>query len=648
MTTRVVGDVAVRVGADVGPLKIGLQDGARSVDRFGRGGRQMGQAIRRGAAIAATAITALAGSIAAAASRSIAAMDSIGKKSDQIGIAVEAFQELRFAANSAGVSNEAFTSSMERFSKRLGEAAQGTGAAARALEQMGINAQALADLGVENAFEVIADQIAGMESASERAAAAAALFGREGVAMVNMLRDGSDALRTTRDEARAMGAVIGEDTVRQAEALQDEIGRLKDVISAQFSEALIAAGPLLVSFAEGIANIAQAANDAVSAIGGFVAGIVEMFSRSESELAAFESAMDRRAGNQATRAARGGSNGSGNGGDAPTLGEFIGGLLPGDGANDQPTDRRGRVLSPEEQETVRRVAAQRATEAAAIARSEYDRIVAEAQSDFAASSAERSARSRLGEGGGSIIPEGLELDPEEETGGGGGGGGGIAAALSPTEEDIDAIRSNFQNAADVIREQYAEQLAIVDEYYAQQEGKAEEHAAIRAEIERRMQSELAALRANGIAEALGSTSQMFDSLAQIASSGGEEMLRVSKILSAAQAFVSTLAGAAEALRLPFPANLAAAAQVISTGAGLVAAIKGASPGGANDPRGAGGGAGAAGSVGQAQQQQRDTQNVLIDLVGASERQVDQFQKFADTFNEVQRQGLLANVTVRGL
>ena len=70
-----------------------------------------------------------AGLIIAQVRQITAEMDEIGKKADQIGIATDALQELRYVAEGAGVSQAKFTSSLERFSKRLGEAELGTGAA---------------------------------------------------------------------------------------------------------------------------------------------------------------------------------------------------------------------------------------------------------------------------------------------------------------------------------------------------------------------------------------------------------------------------------------------------------------------------------------------------------------------------------------
>jgi hypothetical protein len=68
------------------------------------------------------------------------------------------------------------------------------------------------------------------------------------------------------------------------------------------------------------------------------------------------------------------------------------------------------------------------------------------------------------------------------------------------------------------------------------------------------------------------------SFSEIASGFGKEgskMAAAAKILGAVQALIATYAGSAEALKLPFPANIAAAAAVLAKGLGLVAAIKSA-------------------------------------------------------------------------
>ena len=53
----------------------------------------------------------------------------------------------------------------------------------------------------------------------------------------------------------------------------------------------------------------------------------------------------------------------------------------------------------------------------------------------------------------------------------------------------------------------------------------------------------------------------------------KKALKVAKVFGAAQALISTYQGAAEALKLPFPGNMAAVASIIAKGMGLVAAIR---------------------------------------------------------------------------
>ena len=198
--------------------------------------------------------------------RIVSEMDEIGKKADQIGLTTDALQELRFVAEGAGVSQEKFTSSMERFSKRLGEAEMGTGAAKKALEELGLKAEDLTAISLDEALGVVADKMALIEQPTERAATAAALFGREGVAMVNMLRDGSQSLEKMRASARDAGAVIDEDLIRSAEGAQTRLDAASRVIKAQLTVALADLIPLLVGAAEGAASIARAFATAYTAI----------------------------------------------------------------------------------------------------------------------------------------------------------------------------------------------------------------------------------------------------------------------------------------------------------------------------------------------------------------------------------------------
>ncbi|MBL3576134.1 hypothetical protein JMK10_00120 [Rhodovulum sulfidophilum] len=89
------------------------------------------------------------------------------------------------------------------------------------------------------------------------------------------------------------------------------------------------------------------------------------------------------------------------------------------------------------------------------------------------------------------------------------------------------------------------------------------------------------------------TEAFLGDMASAFATGGDKMVKISRIFGAAQALISTYVGAAKAMELPFPANIAAAAKVIATGMSFVSAIKSGSKSAA--------GAGRASSAGAAAQ-----------------------------------------------
>jgi hypothetical protein len=176
-------------------------------------------------AIGGIAVGLAVRSLARFTNDAIKAADAIAKTADKVGVGVVALQQLRFAADLAGVGQEKLDSSLERFTKRIGEASQGTGEAKKALELLGVSF-ANADGKIrptEAVLSAVADAMASVESPAQRAALAAQLFGREGVGLVNLLKGGSATLREFGAQAEAAGAVLSEDLARAAEVLNDKL-----------------------------------------------------------------------------------------------------------------------------------------------------------------------------------------------------------------------------------------------------------------------------------------------------------------------------------------------------------------------------------------------------------------------------------------
>src|SRR5690606_7078168 len=83
--------------------------------------------------------------------------------------------------------------------------------------------------------------------------------------------------------------------------------------------------------------------------------------------------------------------------------------------------------------------------------------------------------------------------------------------------------------------------------------------------------------------------------------------KAQRVFAASAALISTYQGAAKALELPFPMNIAAAAKVMAAGLGFVSAIKSGGSGG--------GGRGSSGSAASAAAKAEPTRQVLVRLEG---------------------------------
>lgn len=241
------------------------------------------------AAVALTGVLAaggVAGALFAMTKRAIESAEAIGKTADKLGISTDALQEYRFAAEQAGVSQETFDMAMQRFTRRAAEAAKGTGEAKDALKQMGIelldqngNMRASEDLLLD-----VADAFKNTEDSSERLRLAFKLFDSEGVALVNMLMDGSGALEDMREEARRLGIVIDETLIRDAEEAQDKLDAVNKVISAQLTKAFLSLAPLVSDAATEFAGFAQDVGLAYEKIKLFFSGDFDFSGLSQSTI----------------------------------------------------------------------------------------------------------------------------------------------------------------------------------------------------------------------------------------------------------------------------------------------------------------------------------------------------------------------------
>lgn len=147
--------------------------------------------------------------------------DQAIKTADKLGFTVEGLQRYRYAAERSGLSVERFDMSAQRMVRRIAEAAKGTGEARGALQELGLDAQHLAQLAPEEQLKMIADAMAAVGDQGNRTALAQKIFDSEGVGMVNLLRGGRRELEQLHQQADATGNVLSRRQLQLAEAFSD-------------------------------------------------------------------------------------------------------------------------------------------------------------------------------------------------------------------------------------------------------------------------------------------------------------------------------------------------------------------------------------------------------------------------------------------
>ena len=200
---------------------VGRQTGLDKVRRdLGRVSRQMGRVTRQAGVFArrfGLAMTAAGAAAIAFGGQYAKTAFDLQQKSKLFGVPIEKLQELRYAAEQAGIDTNTFDMAFQRFTRRTAEAAAGTGEAKEALEFLGIalkdsegNVRPAADL-----FAEVADKMKGIESEGLKVRIGMKLFDSEGVKMANMLSDGKKGLEAHAKELRKLG-IISEEEAEQA------------------------------------------------------------------------------------------------------------------------------------------------------------------------------------------------------------------------------------------------------------------------------------------------------------------------------------------------------------------------------------------------------------------------------------------------
>ena len=216
------------------------------------------------ATVAATAAFVVFGT------KSINALDELGKLSSKLGVSTKFLSEYGAVADKAGLSQTQFTTGVQRFLRRLGEAQQGTGELLKPLKAMGI---AIKDSngnfrGGTEVFQDYIKSLGGMANAQQALAFATKGFDTEGVAFINIAKLGTEQINKFKQAARDAGLVVDDKLIRAAEDAKDAISGITDIAKGFGLQFFGNLAKPLQTFAD---NLKDKINEAVKGAGGMEA-----------------------------------------------------------------------------------------------------------------------------------------------------------------------------------------------------------------------------------------------------------------------------------------------------------------------------------------------------------------------------------------
>lgn len=562
----VIGALRVVLGADTADFDKGLKNSQSGLAAFGK-------AAGVGMAAVAAAAVAAGAAIGIAVKKTIDDMDTLSKTSQKIGVSVEQLSALAYAADLSDVSFEQLSKGVAKLNKAMVEAAaKPTSEAANAFRSLGLSAtDANGRLKSSDAvMGELAEKFAGLKDGAGKTAVSMAIFGRAGADLIPLLNGGKEGLAEMNAEAAQFGAIVSTTAAKQAEAFNDNLTRLgyavKGVI-VQVAEKLL---PILVDVSNKMVAAAkessalefvvtalgtsmkalvttgvlvsatmQVLGDTLSIIWGGLARLIK-----GDVIGAFENlktkAGDIGATAMATMATLDGVwKGAAAGADAAASSttkavtaqkEFNYAAMGGKNAVDQFIDSQTKGLAGQQAEiaTFGMMAGQR--EAAKL---QLQALTTAQQNNTTITAAQQ-----------------LQLDLLKQK----------TTDYAMTLAGLQLQQANL-TPAQLFQQEQMKIQALFDagRISAETYGQAMDAAAQRANATWAMASESIA-----------------GSFAQISGAFGKEssaMATAAKVFGVIQGTISMFTGAAKALELPFPANIAAVAAVLAKGASLVASIK---------------------------------------------------------------------------
>lgn len=211
----------------------------------------------------------VASGLAGWAVKSAQTADEINTLSKTTGLATDTIQKLQYAADIIDVDFNTVAGSLQKLTKDMASAQDGTGAMAEAFEVLGISVTDDVTGALRNNEEVfyeVIDALGNVANETERDALAMQIFGKSATDLNPLILGGADALKQLSEEAEQSGLILSQDALDGANAFNDAIDKMKATAGASLAKVGAELAEKLVPAMENLAGI-------VGRVAEFIAGL---------------------------------------------------------------------------------------------------------------------------------------------------------------------------------------------------------------------------------------------------------------------------------------------------------------------------------------------------------------------------------------
>lgn len=241
----------VKIGADTRELERGLSDSQARILRFAKA--------------TAAAMAAASAATLALGRASMNTIDAQAKLARSLGTTTKSVQILSRAGDLAGVSMSGIEQATKDLTRRLSQAASGTGPASDALKRLGLSVNSLMVMPLDQRIMTINDAINKFVPAAQRAAVAGQLFGEEG--SLAMARIDTATLQQATKDIDDFGVAVSDVDAADIERTNDAISRLSLVAQGFGNRVAVALAPAMEALADAIAAATRVTGPLAQAMG---------------------------------------------------------------------------------------------------------------------------------------------------------------------------------------------------------------------------------------------------------------------------------------------------------------------------------------------------------------------------------------------